>query len=179
MGSGGGSIQKSSSDESSSSKSSTYASELSKEQLKILQQREQQYQDYFLPELKTAVEETNMGSDASNAKMQTQANAINSSYASADKQTNQNLAQQGMLGDSSGVQSALKAANNRSRSSALATAYYNTLASNQTAKQNLLGLGISASPTPTTSAEYYSTSSSQSTGSSSGSGTSWNFGLGK
>ena len=181
MGSGGGTRQSNSSNESShtTSNSMTYASELSKEQLKILQQREQQYQDYFFPELKTAIAETNMGSTASNAQMQTQSNAINTSYAAADKQTSQNLAQQGMLGDSSGVSAALKAANNRSRSSALAMAYYNTLQAKQTAKQNLMGLGLGMSPTPTSSAEYYSktASNSTSTGTASGSANQMNIGI--
>lgn len=155
-----------------SSQSGTSESELSKEQLQILQNREQQYNQYFFPEIKNAIEENSAGSSAFNATLSSQANNINSSYDAAQKATEQTLAQQGIDGEKNGVNAALKAANNRARSSSLAQAYYNTLSSANSNKNTLLGTLGSLMTTPTNSAEYYSSSTSQGTSQSQGSSTS-------
>lgn len=157
---GGGSSQ--------SSRSSSQESALSREQLKILQAREQQYQEWFFPELQKAVAETDVNSDAGRATMALGANKINAAFNTAQKQTNQTLAQQGLLGNgNSAVGAALTAQNNRSRAMALAEGYYNTLANSNNQKTQLLQIGASMMPNPTQSAQYHNTSSA--------SGTSWNF----
>lgn len=149
------------------SKSSTHESALSLAQTEILRSRQAEFENWFLPELKSSIAETNIGSDQSKAKMALMGNNINTSFDTAQKQTNQTLAQQGLLGTGGGVAAALQAQNNRARSSALAQAYYNTLADNQSAKQNLLQVGASLMPSPTTSAQYHQTTQS--------SGSQWNF----
>ena len=148
----------------SSSKSKTFESALSREQLNILKQREEQYQSTFFPELVSGIKESSVGSETFNAGMQQQAGEINAAFNSSEQKTNQNLAQQGLLGQSSGVQAAVTAANNRARSSALAQSYYNQLTSANQNKYNFLTLGTAMSPTATTSAEYHSDSSSRSSG---------------
>lgn len=156
---GGGSTQK--------SESSTKESALSLAQTEILRSRQAEFENWFLPELKSSMAETDVNSPQSQAKMALMGNNINASFDTAQKQTNQTLAQQGLLGTGGGVAAALQAKNNRARSSALAQAYYNTLADNQSAKQNLLQVGASLMPSTTTSAQYHQTSQS--------SGTQWNF----
>lgn len=155
MGGGGG--------EKSSSHSSTSESALSQEQLKILRTREQQYNDWFFPELKKATAETDLNSSVGAARFSQMTGDINKSFASSEKQLTQGLSQQGMLGGPSGVQAALRAKNQRARASALATAYYDTLQDQQGKKANLLQLGASMMPTPTTSAQYHQNSSSDTT----------------
>lgn len=176
---GGGSTESSnessysnSSSSQSSSNSRTFASELSNEQLKILQERNAQYNNLFYPELQKSINATNSDSKETAATMASQAGQINSAFSSGAQNTNQNLAQQGLLGDASGVQAALQQNNERSRSSALAKAYNDTLSENANKKAVLLGIGASMMPKATTSAEYYQESSSQSTSSGEGSGSS-------
>ena len=150
-----------------SSSGGTSESALSKAQTEILRSRQAEFENWFLPELKSSIAETNINSDQSKAKMALMGNNINTSFDTAQKQTNQMLAQQGLLGQGGGVAAALQAKNDRARSSALAQAYYNTLADNQRAKQNLLQVGASLMPSTTTSAQYHQSQSS--------SGTQWNF----
>ena len=154
------------------SQSSTSASELSKEQLGILQNREEQYNQYFFPEMQNAIAENTAGSKEFNANMDSQAATVNASYDAAQKATEQTLAQQGLSGDANGVNAALKAANNRARSSSLAQAYYNSLNTANNNKTTLLGTLSGLMTTPTNSAEYYSNSSSQGTSQSQGSSSS-------
>ena len=168
----------------STSNARTKDSALSNAQLKILQDREALFNDTFFPEFKSAI--SNIDQQAENSNVETEklgtglmkdsADAINLSYDASQKQTRQNLAQQGLLGKGSGVSAALTAANERSRSSALADAYYKTLQDkaslkqqnieNQTNWQNqkntLLGVGATLMTTPTTSAQYHNESSSSS-----------------
>lgn len=153
-----------------SSSSSTLDSDLSNEQLEILQNRENQYQEWFFPELKKAVANADMNSEEGKALMGQQAQAINSSFDASARQIKQNLAQQGLLGSKGGVQASLDAQNQRAKTSALSAAYANQLGQMGTQKANLLGLGAGLMTTPTTSAQYHSTSTSnnmsQSTGTS-------------
>lgn len=151
---------------SSSSTSNTVESALSREQLGILKQRESQYQQMFFPELVSGIQENSVGSDTFNAGMQQRSAEVNAAFNASERKTNQNLAQQGLLGQSSGVQAAITAAGNRSRSSALAQSYYDQLTSANQNKYNFLTLGTAMSPTPTSSADYHSTTKSKSDASS-------------
>ena len=172
---GGGSQSSSSENNSkSSSTSRTYASELSTEQLKILQERNAQYTSYFFPELQKAISATNSDSAETAATMANQASQINTAYNSGMQNLNQNLAQQGIAGDASGVQAALNQAQQRGRSSALAQAYYKTLSDNTDKKTALLGIASTMMPKATTDSSYYQESESESSGSGSGSGSGWN-----
>ena len=145
------------------SESGTRASELSNEQLGILQERRQMANGYFFPELQKSIAENTEGTKQFNAGVAQQANAINTSYDAAQKATEQSLAQQGLKGSRTGVEAALTAANNRARSSALAQAYYNQLSQAQQNKMNLLNTMGAMMPQTTNSAEYYSSSTSQGT----------------
>jgi len=165
-----GSGNKSSSSGKSISDSSTYSSELSQKQLKILQQREKQYQDFFFPELKNMLAENSAGSAQFNAQVGANTEQVNAAFDANKSKIQQNLAQQGMLGQAGGVQAALTQANERARASALANAYAEQLNAANANKMNALQLGLAASPTPTTSAEYYQSSSSRTHNSSSGFG---------
>ena len=173
---GGYDSQKNSSFQQSSSYTTTKESALSKEQLKILQNREEQYNNYFFPELQKAIASTDPDSSESASKLALQSEQINSAFQSAQKQTNQSLAQQGLLGDKSGVAASLTAKNNRARASALAQSYYNTMTDNASQKATLLGIGASLMPTPTTSAQYHQTSQTNSSMKSDGS--SWGVKVG-
>ena len=149
------------------SESRTKESALSLAQTEILRSRQAEFENWFLPELKSEIAATDVNSQQGQAKLALMGNNINTAFNTAQKQTNQNLAQQGLLGTGGGVAAALQAKNNRARSSALAQAYYNTLGDSQSAKQNLLQIGASLMPSTTTSAQYHQSSSS--------SGSSWNF----
>ena len=149
------------------SKSSTQESALSLAQTEILRSRQAEFENWFLPELKSAIAGTETNSDQSRAKLALMGDNINASFDAAQRQTNQTLAQQGLLGGNGGVAAALMAKNNRARSSALAQAYYNTLADNESQKTNLLQIGASLMPSTTTSAQYHQTQKSSTT--------QWNF----
>lgn len=148
------------------SNSNTFSSAISQQQLAILKQREQQYQSYFFPEIVNGIKENSVGSSTFNAGVETNANAVNSAFDSSMKSTNQSLAQQGLGG--SGVGAALKAANERSRSSSLASAYMQQLSNANTNKVNYLQVAAAMSPTPTSDVAYQTTASSKSNGSSNG-----------
>jgi len=154
------------------SQSGTRASELSQEQLGILQERRAEANNYFFPELKNAIAENSAGTKQFDAAMAQQAGAINTAYNAAQKATEQSLAQQGLKGSSTGIEAAMKAANNRARSSSLAQAYYNQLAQGQQNKINLLNTMGAMMPQTTNSAEYYSSSQSQGTSQAQGTSTS-------
>ena len=152
------------------SQSGTSESRLSQKQGDILDSREQKFNDVFFPELQNAIAENTPGSAANNAAMEQNANAVNTAYDAAGKATDQTLAQQG-LSSAGGVNAALKAANNRARSSSLAQAYYNQLTASQANKTTLLGLMGEQMANPTSSAEYHSSSTGQGTSVSQGTST--------
>ena len=149
------------------SQSGTSESRLSKAQGDIVEKREGLFNNYFFPELQGAIEETKSGSGANKGIMEQNANAINTAYNASQKLTDQTLSQQG-LSSSGGVNAALKASNNRARSSSLAQAYYNQLSNSQNNKTALLGLMGDQMTKPTSSAEYYNSSTSQGTSESKG-----------
>ena len=143
------------------SHSETRESALSMEQLKILQNRESQWNNYFFPELQKAIASSDVNTKEGAAQLSDAANQINASYGASERQINQNLAQQNLLGQGNGVQTALNAANARAKSSALAQAYYNTLSNMSAQKTQLLGLGAGLMATPTQSAAYHETQDQQ------------------
>lgn len=145
------------------SHSETRESALSMEQLKILQNREAQWNNYFFPELQKSIASSDVNTKEGAAQLADAANQINASYGASERQINQNLAQQNLLGQGNGVQTALNAANARAKSSALAQAYYNTLSNMSAQKTQLLGLGAGLMATPTQSAAYHETQNQQNT----------------
>lgn len=148
----------------SGSKSSSYASSsmssLAKTQEQILKTREQFFQDYFIPQFKEVYNSYNPESSASKAQMGLTANQINSSFDSAQKQTNQVLAQRNML--DTGAEMALTAQNNRARSSALANAYANQMATSNDKRATMLANLQTLMPNTTNAAPILSQSSSNS-----------------
>ena len=144
-----------------SSMSSTTESSLLKEQAKILRSRQQDYENWYLPEIKKTLEEFDPRSASGKAQMNLNAQEINNSFNSAQKQTNQMLAQQNLLG--SGAGTALTAANNRAKASALADAYTSQMASASERRGNLLSNMATLMPSTTNAAPTLSSSSSSGT----------------
>ncbi len=143
--------------------SSSYSTEtkLSKEQAKILQKREEQYQEYFFPELIDALEETK-GDTIKTSMMANQAKSINTQHQQAKQSFAQMIAQRGL--DGSGVESQGMLALERGKSSALSDAYYNSETANRSQRMQVLQMGGSMSPTPTTAAPMGQSGSSSSQG---------------
>lgn len=157
----------------SSSSSRTLESGLSKEQLAILKQRQQQYNDILMPmvtgALQKGMEQNTPGSQTFNTLMGNNAQQVNAAFNSAQQATSQNLARQGIAGQAdTGVSASLKAANERARASALANAYASQLqtSADQQMKWGQLAANFAAqmSPQPTTSAAYHQESKSESKG---------------
>lgn len=141
---GGGSSSK------SSGGSITLESSLSKTQAGILKNREQLFQDWYLPTFKSVMEEFDPNSKAGSAAMNLTAGQIDNSFKSAQKQMGQVLAQQNLLGTGAGM--ALTAANNRARSSALADAYANQMSNSTANKAQMLNSMSGLMPSTTTAA---------------------------
>lgn len=165
MGKASGGKQKSSGKQSSYSFSQTLESGLSKEQLAILQQRQQQYNDYFLPQLVKGIEDSTPGSSLFVQQMGNNAQQVNAAFDSSQAATNQIIAQHKLAGGMNGAAAAaLKAQNERARASALANAYSSQLQTANADKQKFLQLGLGMSPQTTTAAPFHQQSTSQSTG---------------
>jgi hypothetical protein len=128
----------------------TIESSLAKTQSKILKNREQLFQDWYLPTFQTVMDEFNPNSASGKAAMNLTAQGINSSFDSAQKQTMQSLAQQNLLG--SGASAALTAANQRDRASALANAYANQMANSTANKAQMLNSMATLMPSTSTAA---------------------------
>lgn len=156
---------------SSSAQSVTRLSSLAETQEAILKERNQDYRDYYLPEFKDFYNSLSPDSAAGEAQMGLTANEINASFDSAQKQTNQSLAQRNLDGSGAGL--ALIAANNRAKSSALATAYANRMAETTANKGNALAQFAQLMPQTTTAAPTVGESSSHSSGSGMGVGASY------
>ena len=145
-----------------SSKSKSYQSSLANTQEEILKKREAFFQDYFIPEWKEVYEEFDPDSAASKAQMGLTAQEINTSFDSAQKQTDQMIAQRNL--GKTGAGAALTAANNRAKSSALASAYANQMAGSTANKANALAqLGSTLMPGTTTAAPMQDESTSSGT----------------
>lgn len=144
----------------SSSSSKSYESELAKTHNRVLEDREEDYRSYYLPEFKDLYESMTPDSEAGKAQMGLTANQINQSFDSAQKQTNQVMAQQGITG--SGAHLATLAANNRARSSALANAYLNQMSKSTEQKATALANFGALMPSTTTAAPILQKSSSDS-----------------
>jgi hypothetical protein len=151
---------------SSSASSQSYLSSLAETQEGILKSRESFFQDYFLPQFKEVYNLYNPDSEQGKSQMGLTANQINSSFDSAQKQTNQALAQRNMLNTGAGA--ALTAQNNRAKSSALANAYATQMANSNNQKASMLSNLQTIMPTPTNAAPTVSKSKSSSDSSSLG-----------
>lgn len=163
MGSAG--REKSSGKQKSTSFSQTLESGLSQEQLKILQQRQQQYNQFFFPALQQGIEQSTPGSATFVQQMGNNAKQVNAAFDSSQMATNQILAQHNLAGGTQGgVAAALKAQNERARASALANAYSSQLQTANADKQKFLQLGLGMSPQTTTAAPFHQESTSESTG---------------
>lgn len=182
-GGGGRSHSSSHSKSQSTSSSGTRESGLSREQLAILKQRQQQYNDILLPlvtnALNRGMEQSTPGSQTFTSFMGNNAQQVNAAFDSAQAATSQNLARQGLAGQpNTGVSASLRAANERARASALANAYASQLQSSADQQQKWAGLAgqfaANMSPQPTTSAAFHQESHAESSGSSVSRGSSWN-----
>lgn len=140
----------------------TYESPLSRAQLEILKLRQQQYQQYFFPEIVKGVQQNSAGTQEFSNQLAANTAQVNAAFDQNRGKIRQNLAQQGMLGQGNGVQAALNQANERARSSALASAYSQQLASADSSRQQYLSLAAGMSPTATTSADYLQSQKAQS-----------------
>ncbi|WP_277201293.1 hypothetical protein [Victivallis vadensis] len=154
--------QQNSSNQSSWSQSSTYETALSKEQAAILKQREEQYQQYFFPELVKNLQEVSKET-ALTPTLQSNVQAVNQQAGSAKVQFTQDMAKRGLSG--SGTETQGLAALSNSKSNLLANAYYQAQQANQAQKNNALQLALAASPTPTTAAPLGQTTQSSGSGS--------------
>lgn len=142
-----------------SSKSSSAQSSLANTQEAILKNREEIFQNYYLPEFKDFYSSLDPDSEAGQAQMGLNAQQVNASYDAAQKQTDQAMARQNITG--SGAHLATIAANNRARSSALASAYANQMAASTQNKGNALAQLGQLVPSPTTAAPVLDNSSSK------------------
>lgn len=133
-----------------STTSSSRQSSLANTQEEILKNREEIFENYYLPEFKDFYSSLSPDSAAGSAQMGLNAQQVNASFDAAQKQTKQAMAQQGLSG--SGVNLAMLAANNRARSSALANAYANQMAASTENKGNALAQFGNMVPSPTTAA---------------------------
>lgn len=138
----------------------TSESALMKQQTEILKSREQLFQNWYLPEIKSTIDEFDPQSAGSKSMMNQTAKEINSSFDAAQKQTSQTLAQQNLLGSGAGM--ALTAANDRARASALADAYANQMATSAEKKANLLSNMATLMPSTTNAAPTLSSSTGSS-----------------
>jgi hypothetical protein len=159
-------VEASKSSNSAYSATSTAQSRLADKQTEILENREKLFNDWYLPTFKNVFDEFDPNSAAGNAAMNLTAKGINSSFDTAQKQTGQTLAQMNLLGTGAGT--ALTAANNRARASALADAYANQLGNSTANKAQMLNSMSGLMPSTTTAAPTLSFSQSSSHGESSG-----------
>lgn len=120
------------------SEQSSEMTPLANTQHKIVKNREELFQDFFLPEFKSIYESISPDSSAGKAEMNLTASEINSSFDAAQKQTGQMLAQRNLSDSGAGV--ALAARNQRARSSALASAYADRAAKAEDKKISTLAM---------------------------------------
>lgn len=142
------------------SQSSSEESPIAKQQGRILQKREKLFESWYLPEAQKIMEGFDPRSESGSAAMSLNANDINKSFASEQKQTTQMLSQQNLLGTGAGA--AMTAANNRARAGALADAYANSMATSNSNKASLLGTLSTMVPSATNAVPILNNSSSRS-----------------
>ena len=129
----------------------TQETSLSRQQAKILSSREDQYQNYFFPELIKELEGS--GSQAfENTLRNTQQGQISQTYQASSSALQKQLAQRGLSG--SGVEAASLAQLSGERSKATSELAEKARLSNDQKRMNLLQMGGSLSPQPTTAAPY-------------------------
>ena len=154
----------------------TSESGISKEQLSILQKRQQQYNEYFLPQLLQGLESSSPGSEVFTQQMGNNVQQVNAAFDSSQAATNQIIAQHNLAGGGNGsTAAALKAQNERARASALANAYSSQLQTTNDDKQKFLQLGLGMSPQTTTAAPFHQESDAQGSRTSTGSSNSLGY----
>lgn len=142
----------------SSSKSRTTETLLSKQQAAILAKREEQYQEFFFPELLADLEKTTGGIDS--AMVAGQAQSLAMAQGSARTGFQRTLAQRGMAGTGVGLlaRSRMRGDQAMQRAQFLSSAQQR----NQQLRMGLFQLGLGKSPTPTQAAPMGTKSSSKS-----------------
>ena len=141
--------------------STTRQSSLTDFQEQVVKSRENIYQTYFMPMFKNLYGEMAPDSSAGAAQMAKTAGEINRSYDSAQRQTQQQLAQRNLAGTGAGM--ALEAANNRARSGALSQAYTERMASSTSDRGNALSMLAGTMNQPTTATPMVSDSKGSAT----------------
>lgn len=142
----------------SSSKSRTTETRLSNIQADILAKREEQYQQFFFPELLADLQKTTGGVDS--AMVSGQAQSLATAQGSARTGFQRTLAQRGMAGSGVGLlaRSRMRGQEAVQRSQLLSSAQQR----NQQLRMGLFQLGLGKSPTPTQAAPMGQKSSSKS-----------------
>lgn len=146
----------------SKSTSTSKMSSLAETQEQMLKERNTDYREYYLPEFQNYYASLDPDSSAGKAQIGLTAQQINTSFDSAQKQTDQAIARQNLGKSGAGI--ALTAANNRARSSALASAYANQMAQSNTNKGNALAQFGQLMPQTTTAAPVLDEQSIKTTG---------------
>lgn len=143
----------------SGSSSSVQETKLSKEQAAILKKREDQYQEFFFPELINMLDDTKKNTLTSNL-MTSQAKQINQQSKQSQNVFAKAMAQRGLTG--SGVEAQGIAAMQSAKSNTLANAFAQAQQANLNQKNTAIQLGMGMSPKPTTAAPIGTQSSSDS-----------------
>ena len=167
----GASYSQGSSSQGSMGASQTVGTRLSRIQADILEKREEQYQEYFFPELIDQLEEANKTGD--NALFKKTARGIESSSRTAKNALSESMSKRGI--QDSGMAAAGELSVEQAKGASLAEAYFNSQLANKEKAMQLLQMGGSFSPTPTTAAPYGMQSQSHSWGSSKNIGISGNI----
>lgn len=145
----------------SASSSVLMESKLSKEQAKILEKREEQYQEYFFPEIINQLNEStktgvNMPMFASTAR------GINASAGTAKGQLAASMAKRGI--EDSGMAAAGELSIEQAKGASMAEAFFGAQLSQKQQVMNMLQMGGGESPKPTTAAPIGSDSTSYGVG---------------
>ena len=140
-----------------SSSSGTKESRLSNMQADILQQRQDQYNEYFFPEMLNALNDAS-GDTITNSLMTGNAAGINQQTNAAKRQLLINTGQRGISG--SGAELSALANIENAKGSMLSDAYNKSKLAQIAQKNTVLQMGGAMSPTPTSSAQYHQQSES-------------------
>lgn len=141
-----------------SSASQTTETAMSREQTAILKQRQDQFNQFFFPELVSELQATNVQGRTTVAAQQG-ARDVNRAAQSATRDFRQGMAQRGLA--NSGVATLGEAELGRARSSALADAMYRAREANTARRMQLIQMGGSMAPTPTSAAGFGQVSTQQ------------------
>lgn len=124
-------------------------SALSKEQAKILKKHEEQYQQYFFPELKNQLEESKKGGEGNILFAKTAA-GINDNAQTQQMKLADAMARRGIQDSGSALAGNMSI--EQAKGAALANAYFNSQLQNKQKTMSILQMGMGMSPRPTTAA---------------------------